>query len=406
MREFKGSFSFYIMMPVLAQLLLFYLCFNVTMEMFFYSLTYAGSLLVSILFVSLFLRKRINFPLLYDNLYRSIDGFDKSILKLFGLIVIMLFPADVYTNGFKLLNPATYAEFYGAGRFIRHITSLCWMLIPIAYAIRRDNRFLANLFILCAFALPVMMIDRNRLLMSFFCYFFILYARYRSVSVRADYKEFRAVKRGLRTLFILLPVFFVMIGIYRSGSSFSVESSGDAIVYGKFPLTNFFELMPSSIKQILLYITTPILNFTHIASVGFLNSDFLLSQFSPFSRDEFSAYSYAPVLIARYNVGTEFYPFLLFAGLPLVFIAMFFVVLIYGTVFEWFCRSYSMCAWLVFLKFTYTMLFLGFAPQFYILLNIMSIVLIFLLFFTSSFLKLALVGRRSSTVMREPYDGK
>ncbi|WP_374052067.1 hypothetical protein [Xenorhabdus taiwanensis] len=319
-------------------------------------------------------------------------------LKSLGFLVLLLFPLDVYFNGFKLLNPASYAEFYGVGRFIRHVTSMCWMLVPIAYIIRRENPWVARFFILFSMLLPIMMIDRNRLLMSFFCYFFILYARFRSTSVKSRPHEFRKVKLGLYSLLILLPTIFVIIGFYRSGTSFSIESSGDHIVYGKFPLTEFFDIMPPSVKQILLYITTPILNFTHVASTGFLNDQFLLSQISPFSREEFPMYPYSPVLIVRYNVGTEFYPFLLFGGLPLVFIAMFFVVLTFGAVFYWFCKTQGIYAWLLFLKFVYLMLFLGFAPQFYILLNIMSSILIFLLYLFSNFLKFSMVGNTSKPI--------
>lgn len=392
MNEIKSHLSFYIMAPAFIQMVFFYLCFNVTYDMFLYSLFYGGSIFFLVLFFELLFRKKLNYLRLYENVYNNIRPVDKLVLKTLGFLVILLFPLDVYFNGFKLLNPETYAEFYGVGRYIRHITSLCWMLVPIAYAIRSENAWVARTFIFCSVLLPIMMIDRNRLLMSFFCYFFILYTRFRSISVRNNPREFRKVKLGLYSLLIMLPIVFVVIGFYRSGASFSVESSGDSIVYGKFPLTGFFEIMPPAIKQILLYITTPILNFVHVASTGFLNDQFLLSQFSPFSRDAFPMYPYSPVLIVRYNVGTEFYPFLLFGGLPLVFIAMFFVVLTFGAVFYWFCKTQGIYAWLLFLKFAYLMLFLGFAPQFYILLNIMSSILILLLYCFSRFLKLSILG--------------
>ncbi|MDC9615809.1 hypothetical protein PSI19_18415 [Xenorhabdus khoisanae] len=392
MSEIKSRLSFYIMTPVLIQLTLFYLLFNITNGMFFYSLFYAGSIFFLVCFAELIFRRKIDYASLYENVYGNIAPVDKLVLKSLGFLILLLFPLDIYFNGFKLLNPASYAEFYGAGRFIRHVTSLCWMLVPIAYIVRRENPWVARFFILFSVLLPVMMIDRNRLLTSFFCYFFILYARFRSTSVRSHLREFRKVKLGLYSLLILLPTIFVVIGFYRSGASFSIESSGDRIVYGKFPLTAFFDIMPLSIKQILLYITTPILNFTHVASTGFINDQFLLSQISPFSREEFPMYPYSPVLIVRYNVGTEFFPFLLFGGLPLVFMAMFFVILVFGAVFYWFCRTQGIYAWLLFLKLAYFMLFLGFAPQFYILLNIMSTVLIFLLYLFSNFLKFSMLG--------------
>ncbi|WP_039058578.1 O-antigen polymerase [Enterobacter sp. Bisph1] len=406
MSEMKGRLSFYIMLPVIVQFAMFYLCFNVTSEMFFYSLFYGGSIFFLVCFFELLFRKKINYTSLYDNVYNNIAPIDKFVLKLLGFFVIALFPLDVYFNGFKLLNPATYAEFYGVGRFIRHVTTMCWMLVPIAYIIRAKNPWVARLFIVCSILLPIMMIDRNRLLMSFFSYFVILYARFRSHTIRTRPGEFRRVKFGLYSLLILLPTIFVIIGFYRSGTSFSIDSSGDRIIYGKFPLTDFFEMMPPSFKQILLYITSPILNFTHVASTGFLNDQFLLSQISPFSRDAYPVYPFSPVLIVRFNVGTEFYPFLLYGGLPYVFIAMFFVVLTFSVVFYWFCKSQGVYAWLLFLKFAYLMLFLGFAPQFYILFNFMSVVLIFILYLFSAFLKFSMPVNTGKTSLGGGSDRK
>jgi len=401
MKHVINRLSFYIMAPILIQMMLFLLCFNVTAEMFLYSLFYLGSLLFLVLFFELIFRKKFDIETLFDNVYGGVSSIDRLVLKALGLLIILLFPLDVYFNGFKLLNPSSYAEFYGAGRYVRHITSMCWMLVPVAYLIQKNNPWLARLFIFSSIILPVLMIDRNRLLMSFFCYFLILYARFKSISVRQRKSEFRRVKIGIYSLVLLLPFAFAMLGFYRSGSSFSIESSGNYIVYGKFPLTDFFEIMPPAIKQILLYITTPILNFTHVASTGFHNEQFLLSQISPFSRDEYPTYPFSPVLIARYNVGTEFYPFLLYSGLSMVFLAMFIVVLTYAAVFQWFSKSQGFFSWLLFLKMTYLMIFLGFAPQFFILLNIMSSIMIFLIYLFSEFLKLCLVGNAKKISARQ-----
>ncbi|MBN6030077.1 hypothetical protein [Pantoea ananatis] len=401
MKHIVNRLSFYIMAPILIQMMLFLLCFNITAEMFLYSLLYLGSLFFLVVFFELIFRKKFDIEALFDNVYSSVNSIDRLVLKTLGLLIILLFPLDVYFNGFKLLNPASYAEFYGAGRYVRHITSMCWMLVPVAYLIQRKNPWLARFFIFSAMILPVLMIDRNRLLMSFFCYFFILYARFKSVSVRKRKAEFRRVKIGIYSLLLLLPFAFAMLGFYRSGSSFAIESSGSAIVYGKFPLTDFFGIMPPAIKQILLYITTPILNFTHVAATGFHNDQFLLSQISPFSRDDYPAYPFSPVLIARYNVGTEFYPFLLYSGLSMVFLAMFIVVLTYAAIFHWFCKSQGFFSWLLFLKMTYLMIFLGFAPQFFILLNVMSTIMIFLIYFFSEFLKLCLIGKTKKYSARQ-----
>ena len=79
---------------------------------------------------------------------------DRIVAVTLSAIVLILGPLDIYVNGFKLLNPSTYAEFHGIGRYIRHISSLCWVLIPIAYVFLKHSK-MKWVFILYALLFPI-----------------------------------------------------------------------------------------------------------------------------------------------------------------------------------------------------------------------------------------------------------
>ena len=101
---------------------------------------------------------------------------------------------------------------------------------------------------------------------------------------------------------------FSALGSLRNGLEiFMVESSGTTLMEGKLPLSDIFYYFPPLLQQIILYIAMPMFNLATIFYEWLLNTDFLLSQLSPFGRDMFDAYPYAPVLVARFNVGTEFF---------------------------------------------------------------------------------------------------
>jgi hypothetical protein len=122
-------------------------------------------------------------------------------------------------------------------------------------------------------------------------------------------------------------IVFSGLGTLRSGlEAFAIESSGSALREGMLPLKEAFYYLSPLLQQIILYVAMPIFNFATIFAEGFLNQDFLLSQLSPFGRDMFDAYPYAPVLVARFNVGTEFFPWLTYGGFPLVVLSFSFMM--------------------------------------------------------------------------------
>jgi hypothetical protein len=189
---------------------------------------------------------------------------------------------------------------------------------------------------------------------------------------------------------VSIPVLFIsifaIVGHFRSGSGFMVPSSGSALKEGAFPLALSFYYLPDLLQQVVLYLTTPIFNFATIVSHDFINPDFLLSQLSPFGREQFDVYPYAPVLVPRFNVGTEFYPFLLYGGLTLFGCAFYIFLLAFALAVILFRKYPNIFTFLIFIKLSYGVLFMGFGPQFYILLNVMFILLMFVLWFLSKVL--------------------
>ena len=187
------------------------------------------------------------------------------------------------------------------------------------------------------------------------------------------------ISAGLFVVFLT----FAVVGAHRSGAAFHVDSSGDVMRYGYFPLKELFFSLPSLLQQIILYVTTPIINFATIYSDDFINQDFLASQLSPFSRDLFEKYPYAPVLVPRFNVGTEFFPFLMYGGIKYVYLALAFIYMSFLISVAYFRHCRSIFSYLIFFKISHTVLFMGFAPQFFILLNLGFIIFILMLSFFS-----------------------
>lgn len=309
---------------------------------------------------------------------------NRFVVLVFCCAVLLSGPIDVYQNGFKLLDPASYAEFNGVGRYVRHISSLCWTLVPIAFI------FLSNIkhrLLLIGYALvfPIIILDRNRLLVSFFC--LALCLALESFLPKKKNTVAPSKKGRIVILSLVMVLTFAGLGFFRSGEdAFIIESSGGELSEDALPLREIFYYLPSLLQQVVLYITTPIFNFSTIVNFDFRNEDFLLSQLAPFGRDMFDAYPYAPVMVPRFNVGTEFYPFLLYGGLPLVLASVVFMActfLLAGFLLK---RYPNIFTFLIFLKIAYAVVFMGFAPQFYLLLNIGFVFMMLILWGFSSLL--------------------
>ncbi|MGC1183510.1 hypothetical protein [Legionella sp.] len=378
-----NSISFYFLMPIYIALLLLLAFFNIPDNYYFSFFFFFAMVTLPVILIKLITPLNIRVHDYYQQIFSTPYRF---VVLLLCLIIAICGPIDIYVNGFKLLNPATYAEINGIGRYVRHITILCWIFIPVAFILLRSP-FMKFFFITYAIIFPILIIDRNRFFTSCYSLFFCLTLVHQSSEI---------VKRKLvsKFSFCVIPIIcvlsFAIIGHYRSGSSFIVPSSGTMLHYNTYPLTDLFTSLPSLMQQIILYITTPIFNFITVASQGFINQDFLLSQFSPFNRESFDVYPYAPILVPRFNVGTEFYPFLLYGGLFMVIWAFAFLLLSFILAFALFKKYPNIFTFLIFIKISYSVLFMGFAPQFYILLNLMFIVLMCFLWFCSHLLRRAI----------------
>jgi hypothetical protein len=379
-----NSVGFYFLMPLAFSLGLTLLFFSIPGDLYF-------DLFILPLFIFLLvISVKIIFP---RKLFVS-SGFKliflqkrhRSIIFLYLFVVLMSGPLDIYLNGFKLLDPLTYADFNGVGRYVRHISILCWTLVPIAYIFIESKKH-KYFLIIYALIFPILIIDRNRLFASFYSLVFCLVLVPHFAKFPNLLSELRLKRKRIFFLLSVLILAFSGLGSFRSGLEvFSVESSGNVLSEGMLPLRDIYYYLSPLMQQIILYITTPIFNFATILAVDFKNEDFLLSQLSPFNRELFDAYPYAPVMIARFNVGTEFFPWLLYGGFSLVILSLVFMMisfLLSGFLLRIFPNIFTL---LIFLRISYLVLFMGFAPQFYILLNLGFVILMFLLWGLSSIL--------------------
>lgn len=380
MKTFLNSKFFYVLFPIYFSLALVLAFFNVPSG-FYPSLLSLFSIITGVFILfSLFFPGKMEI----DESYRLVvmGQRHRQFVIVMCLGILISGPFDILVNGFKLLNPLSYAEFNGIGRYIRHISSLCWALVPISFIFIRSRKVRVFL-ILYAIIFPILIIDRNRLFMSFYSLIFCVALA--PLSPGAALRAKRSRTKHILLLLLVLSSIFSLLGLFRSGDSFIVESSGKFLVSGAFPLRGVFFQLPILLQQIVLYISTPTFNFATIVFYGFRNSEFLISQFSPFSRDE--AYQYAPVMIERFNVGTEFYPWLLYGGLPWVLFSFALLLLTFFLSIK-LVRSFpNIFSLLIFLKISYAALFMGFGPQFYILLNLVFILLMLVLWTCSSALR-------------------
>ncbi|MGK8176597.1 O-antigen polymerase [Aeromonas dhakensis] len=369
------KYSFFISAPMLLQFFILICFFNIP------DYYYVGVLFLPVVMlclgisIDLIFKYGMGNSFFVDKLNLRRKKNHEFVAGLFLVFVLLLVPVDVYFNGFKILNPSSYAELNGIGRYIRHFTNFCWIAIPFSFLYIKKP--VLRLFLICLGVLiPIFFVDRNRLLLSFFClvYFYVFYKRTEFIDVKR--------KSNIKLFLVVLGivVLFGGIGVYRSGTSFIVSSSGDKLVEGYYPLKDLFFLLPDMFKQIVLYISTPIFNFATVFTQGFINPDFLFSQLSPLSRDSYDAYPFSPILVPRYNVGTEFYPFLLYGGMQSVIIAAIFTSSFFLLVVKIHQKHNNIFTLLLFLKMAYTMFMIGFAPQIITFYNLFSICIIVFLY--------------------------
>lgn len=358
------------MLLALALILFF---FHIPIELILYLVALPILALAMTIIIKIFIIRRLSVSASFHTTF--VSRRHAFIIHIFTLLVLAFGPIDVYINGFKLLDPLSYADLNGNGRYVRHISSLCWTLVPIAFVFHNHKKT-KILLILYAIVFAIIIIDRNRLLAAFYTLAFCSTLTPDSTLVTNKIRAKR-VKRQILLLIITVIAVFSVLGSLRSGlEAFMVESSGTTIMEGKLPLRDIFYHFSPLLQQIILYIAMPMFNFATVFYEGFLNTEFLLSQLSPFGREMFDAYPYAPFLVARFNVGTEFFPWLTYGGILLVIPTFVFMAVCFILAERLFKKSPNIFTLLIFLRLSYLMIFMGFAPQFYILLNIGFIVMV------------------------------
>lgn len=380
MNALLNSKYFYVLFPIYFPLILLLVFFNVPAGFY-------PSLLTLFFIVSgIFIISGIFFPgkIHVERSYAAVVASKRhrQFVWLTCIAIIGCGPFDVLVNGFKLANPLTYAEFHGIGRYIRHISSLCWALVPIAFIFCKGRKLKIAL-IVYAIVFPILIVDRNRLFMSFYSLIFCIALAPRQANAAPRVK--RSGRYNTLIILLVLAGIFSLLGMFRSGDSFIVPTSGSTLVFEALPLRSVFFELPVLLQQIVLYIAVPTFNFATMVFVGFRNKEFLQSQFSPFSRDD--AYQFAPVMMERFNVGTEFFPWLLYGGVPWVVFSIAVLVLAFFLAVRLLRQFPNIFSLLIFLKISYSVLFMGFAPQFFILLNLIFILLMAVLWTCSSALR-------------------
>lgn len=316
---------------------------------------------------------------------------DRNVLLLFCLVLLVFCVADLKVNGLKILAPESYADLSSTGTHVRHVSNMSWVFVVLAFFIR--TRFFSMFWLSCGFLFPVLFVDRNRLLQALFCYGFL--KLYRSTPV-----ERRRIMMMLGCIVVTIVALFLAVGVYRSGDAFVVESSGATIIEGYFPLRPYFSSLPPTLQQLLLYIGSPIFNFVGLLFSGTREPSVLIAQTLPFLKSTADTFELG-FAVPRFNVGTEFLPFVLFGGYEAVIVGYVLQVIGCAAALLLYARTGSIFFLLLLLRFLYCAVMMGFAPQFFTYTNYGFVVICIALFLVSNLLRTlrqSVTDRRDASV--------
>jgi hypothetical protein len=257
---------------------------------------------------------------------------------LFCLFDVSLFPIPLIDN------PSSYASMEGGHEHIRHISDMCWALVPIGLLCTRST-WLRNLLVAAGLIFPVLVIDRNRIFASLFSFALVLAFR------RDDSKPLPWKTLGF--LALAGGTVFSVLGMLRSGTLDNVT----------LPFSAMYRAAPQGIKWLLLYISAGPYNFGALLAKHYSNASFLFNQLVPMAGSIVTAGTDIPLDAPNINVGTEFFPFLMAFG-PAGAVAS--ILALYAML-GWSVRRLrapvSLFSWLIFLRMAYVCLMSPFAPQ-------------------------------------------
>ncbi|GLQ49957.1 hypothetical protein GCM10010872_14060 [Dyella flava] len=259
-------------------------------------------------------------------------------VMVFCLLDLALFPIPLIDN------PSSYANMEGGHEHIRHISDMCWALVPIGLLCAR-SKWLRYLLIAVGLVFPVLVIDRNRIFASLFSLALVVLFR-RDESRPLPWKTVAVLAVAGGTVFSVL-------GMLRSGTLDTVT----------LPFSAMYRAAPQGIKWLLLYISAGPYNFGAMLAKHYSNASFLINQLVPMAGSIATAGTGIPLDAPNINVGTEFFPFLMALG-PLGAVAS--ILALYAMLW-WSVRRLhppvSLFAWLIFLRMSYVCLMSPFAPQ-------------------------------------------
>lgn len=370
------STSFYFCFPLFFTTSLLFIVFNLPPHY------YAGALFLPIVTFLIFIpsffitshfpKKDIFYSI--NKLKLSSSSF-KYVANAYALFLLFFCVVDLSVNGLKILHPESYADFSSVGMHVRHISNMVWTLVPIAYFCV-SRAWVRKTLVASAVIFPILFMDRNRLIQVFYC-LTILFILSR------EGKPIIWIKVLMSILCVLIV--FVFLGFAKSSdSAFVINNLGSDVSGNVYPLSHWFELLPSAMQQICLYITTPLFNFSTIFEIGYRDTTSFYSQLFPFLLNNDAAVKEAPIWIQRFNIGTEFYPFLLAGGLWFVLLMLIVAIVMLQVSKMAFQRYPNIFTLLIFLRISYCALMIGFGPQMFIYTNIGFIVVCFGLWILST----------------------
>lgn len=308
---------------------------------------------------------------------------------LLGFFIFFFCLIDLYIRGPLLFtNPKVYHIFTPTESYIRYVTIMCWILIPISF-LCTNNKIIRYVFTTTAFLFPILAVDRNRLMSAFYVSFITF------IIINQEKISIKKIISVFGVFFTIFIVSFSFIGNkrnnsfnlvilkrmqdplfqrqdllarklkYKEFSTLDVENmiplKSDSFVFHKAPLV---------FKWIAVYCSASIFNFSTILNHGYRDTNYLNYQlFHLFKSNVLKNpkdFTPLPTPLPVLNVGTEFLPFVLYGGVPLVILSFFLLCIIYLSYLVLFLKhSSNIFLFLGFLKLSYCCLVLGFAPQFF-----------------------------------------
>ncbi|MBY0292311.1 MAG: hypothetical protein K2W92_03385 [Alphaproteobacteria bacterium] len=319
----------------------------------------------------------------------------------FGFFILVFCMIDLYLRGPILFtNPTSYYTFSPLEKYVRYICIMCWTLIPISLFCTK-NKIIRTIFISTAILFPILAVDRNRLFSSFYVIivsFFIIYKE--KIKQNFNYKKFFYTLCSLAVAVGLFMEVFSFVGSKRSSSKIqnfisydyrpillkkiSQHSKLSHVNADDIPILKvndfFIRNAPTALIWPMVYSSASIFNFSAIHNIDYRDPDHLNYQLFRAFRSDLPAKAQdltpLPLPLPNLNVGTEFFPFVLYAGTPLVIFSFFIICIIYFFYIRLLSKFPSSIFLLLgFFKLSYCCIMLGFAPQFFTFTNIVFLIL-------------------------------